>query len=119
MPPTSHRFKKIKYEQKDSSDQLFRELKKKKALYFSVNHISKYGNLLLCFKALTLFLTISISYYFVLTADSYLLLQVSFLTLGVTCVVTGMNLGHDAAHNCLTGIRSIIAFSRSFSACRA
>lgn len=107
MAHASHRFKKIKYEQKDSSAQLFRQLKKKKALYFSVNHISRHGNVLLCFKALTLLLTIGFSYYFVLTADSYPLLQVSFLTLGVTCVVTGMNLGHDAAHNCLTGKKKI------------
>ena len=47
MVPAAHRFKKIKYEQKDSSDLLFIELKKKKALYFSVNHLSKHGNLLL------------------------------------------------------------------------
>jgi linoleoyl-CoA desaturase len=107
MAPATHRFKKIKYEQKDSSDLLFMELKKKKALYFSVNHLSKHGNLLLLFKAVTLFLTIAISYYFVLTAGNYLLLQISFLALGVTCVVTGMNLGHDAAHNCLTGIKKI------------
>ena len=107
MAAAPHRFKKIKYEQKDSSDLLFVELKKKKALYFSVNHLSRHGNLPLFFKALTLLSTIAISYYFVLTAGNYLLLQIAFLTLGVTCVVTGMSLGHDAAHNCLTGMKKI------------
>jgi linoleoyl-CoA desaturase len=101
------RFKKIKYEQKDSSDLLFTALKKKQLLYFSLNHISRYGNWSLLFKALTLLAIIATSYYSVLTAGSYLFLQVSYLILGAACVITGMNIGHDAAHNCLTGNKKV------------
>jgi linoleoyl-CoA desaturase len=98
-------FKKVKYEQKDSSDRLFAILKKKKGLYFSINHISRFGNRLLLLKAFALFLVVATCYYFVLTAGSYFMLQLSYLLLGAACVITGMNFGHDAAHNCLTGKR--------------
>lgn len=100
-------FRKIKYARKDTPDQLFLALKRKATLYFSVNHLSKYGNRLLLFKALNLTSVIILSYYLLLTAESYIILQVSYLILGATCVITGMNIGHDAAHNCVTGIKKV------------
>src|SRR5688572_5261182 len=103
----SYHFRKVKYQQKESSDLLLAALRRKKTLYFSANHLSRYGNGRLLFKALTLTAIIATAYFFVLTASNYVLLQASYLILGVTCVVTGMNLGHDAAHNCLTGIRKV------------
>jgi linoleoyl-CoA desaturase len=103
----SYHIRKVKYQQKECSDLLLTALRRKKTLYFSINHLSRYGNRRLLLKALTLTAIIVTSYYFILTASSYIFLQVSYLTLSVTCVVTGMNLGHDAAHNCLTGIRKV------------
>jgi linoleoyl-CoA desaturase len=99
------RFRKIKYAGKDSADSLFSDLKKKKDLYFAVNRISKYGNTPLLLKALTLLCISVVAYFFILISEYYLLLQLSYLLLGTSWVVMGMNLGHDAAHHCLTGNR--------------
>ena len=107
MARSLHHFKRIRYQQKDTPDLLFKAIKRKKALYFSVNRLSRYGNRLLLLKALILAAIIGLSYFFVLRANSYAANQVAYLILGATCVITGMNLGHDAAHNCLTGIKKI------------
>ena len=102
MAQTPYRFKTIKYAGKDSSA-LYRDLKRIKTLYFSLNHISRFGNSRLLIKAFILLSITATAYYLTLTATSYLVLQFSYFILGAACVVIGMTFGHDAAHHCLTG----------------
>jgi linoleoyl-CoA desaturase len=82
-------------------------LNRKKNLYFSVNHISKYGNANLLGKAGILLGVSFAAYAFIFYATTYYQLQIAYIFLGTSWLIMGMNFGHDAAHNCLSGSKPV------------
>jgi linoleoyl-CoA desaturase len=99
--------KKVKYKSKDSSDNIYQQIKNKTDRYFTYNTISKYGGGSLWLKFLSLSLLLSAAYYEVLHAHSFFILLISFVVFGLSFLLIGINIGHDAAHNCVTGNKRI------------
>ncbi len=93
---------KLKYETKDSPDQVHQQIREKATAYFK-GHRSRRANVALWLKALSLVVLIGLSYYSLLHSGTFLILLLSYIAFGFTFLLLGINIGHDAAHNCVTG----------------
>jgi linoleoyl-CoA desaturase len=105
MADPKFRFNKIKYSRKNSEDLLFVDLMKKRDAYFLDR--TKHGTPFLIVKALVLLSICAFSYLLIFKAQDYLLLQLAYIIFGTSLVMLGINFGHDAAHNCLTGNKRV------------
>ncbi len=108
--------KKFKYDTKDTPDLVFREIKQKADRYFSINHIPRHGNIALIFKVIVLIAIMALSYISILYSHNFIQLLFSYIVFGWSGLIMGINLGHDAAHHCVTGNKKIdkIIFSVVF-----
>ncbi len=95
---------KLKYAAKDSPDHIHFQIKERARQYFA-EYNSKNGNVALWLKTISLVLLIGLSYYSLLHAASFIDLILSYFAFGFFFLVLGINIGHDAAHNCVTGNR--------------
>jgi len=102
--------KKLKYQSKDSPNDTFKEIKLKANQYFADEHKQKDAKTRLIFKSVVLFLSLVVSYYFLLNTHSIPKLFLSYTLFGWIFLVIGINLGHDSAHNCVTGNKKIDNF---------
>ncbi len=109
--------RKLKYESKDTTDQIFKQIKKKADLYFSETKNTKNGNIALWIKFTIMLLILIPSYFLVLHATSYLYLTLSYILFGMIFLIIGINIGHDAAHHCVSGNRKVdnLIFNLIFS----
>ncbi len=94
---------KLKYETKDSQDKIHEQIRFKVDQYFLSNKITRNGNFSLLLKTLSLFTLLGLSYYTLIHSHSFYTLLFSFIVFGFTFLILGINIGHDAAHNCVTG----------------
>jgi linoleoyl-CoA desaturase len=97
--------KKFRYETTDTPTQIFKQIRSKTDQYFLENGNNRYADTALWAKVATLTVMIVAAYAAVLTATSFWMLTLSFLVFGSTFMILGINIGHDAAHHCLTGNR--------------
>jgi len=97
---------KLKYQTKDSPDHVHLEIKEKANQYFR-NYNPKRRNIALILKSLSLVVLTGASYFSLLNAHSFILLAFSYLAFGFFFLILGINIGHDAAHNCVTGYKKI------------
>ncbi len=97
---------KLKYETKDSPDKAYSQIKEKARLYMS-GYKSKNATVALWLKTFILILLIGVSYSCLLHAHSFGVLLFSFIAFGFVSLLLGINIGHDAAHNCVTGNHKI------------
>ncbi|MFN0202929.1 MAG: fatty acid desaturase family protein [Bacteroidia bacterium] len=94
---------KLKYEAKDTPEQVFREIRQKADTYFAENKYKKSANKRMWIKVAIQIAMMLVAYYCVLTATSLLTLTISYLLFGWVFIIMGINIGHDAAHHCFTG----------------
>lgn len=94
---------KAKYLKKPIDDQIYKHISKQAYRYFQAKGIHKFGNSSLFLRGILLAAIAGFSYLLVLNASTYFALQVSYLMVGFCLLILGMTLGHDAAHQCLTG----------------
>lgn len=99
----SFRLKKVKYQRSISMDHVLHELKEKKDSYLTQNNLSKSGRHRLWFKAIFFIFTAASGYFLLMNSESFLLILSGYLLTGSSLLFLGINLGHDAAHHCLTG----------------
>src|ERR1035437_4370779 len=93
---------KLKYETKDSEEQLYQQIKEKAKKYFNNKDNVRRGVWTLCVKISSLLLLLGSSYYCLLHSHSFPYLLLSYLAFGSAFLVLGINIGHDAAHSCVT-----------------
>ena len=98
---------KLKYETKDSVNKVHQQIKYKVDQYFAVKNFSRHGNSALWFKTLSLFILLGLTYYGLIHSHSFHTLLFSFIVFGFIFLLLGINIGHDAAHNCVTGNKRI------------
>ena len=94
---------KLKYESKDTPDFIFREIRQKADAYFTEKNYKKSANNRLWAKVAAQVSLMLIAYYFVLHATTFTSLTIAYLCFGWVFIIMGINIGHDAAHNCFTG----------------
>lgn len=100
---------KIKFK-KEENIEFFKTLQKRVDNYFTVNHISRKGNLNAYIKAgilLTVYLTGIGSIYF---STSILQLYLSYIFIGSVSIFLALNVAHDAAHQTFTKSKKINNF---------
>jgi linoleoyl-CoA desaturase len=93
---------KLKYETKDSPEKVYSIIREKARVYMS-GYTSKNGNAALWMKIIFLISLLGLSYAALIHARSFEVLLLSFTVFGFTFLLLGINIGHDAAHNCVTG----------------
>ena len=93
---------KLKYETKDSPDKAYSQIKDKARVYMS-GYKSKNATAALWLKTLLLITLIGVSYSCLIHAHTFSVLLFSYIAFGFTALLLGINIGHDAAHNCVTG----------------
>lgn len=94
---------KLKYETKDTPDFVFREIRAKAEIYFKENQYKKSGNRKMWVKVSMQVSLMLLAYYCVLNSKNFPTLALSYLLFGWIFIIMGINIGHDAAHNCFTG----------------
>jgi len=102
--------RKLKYESKDTTEQIFKQIRLKADQYFKEKNYKKSGNALLFFKILSMVLLLIPTYYAVLNSGGLLTTTLSYLAFGFVFLMIGINVGHDAAHHCVTGNHKIDDF---------
>lgn len=102
--------KRLKYQSKDSPDQTFHEIRLRAKAYFADERKQKKARNFLAFKSIALFLLVAGSYYLLIVTSSIPRLLFFYTFFGWIFLVVGINLGHDAAHNCVTGRRKLDSF---------
>jgi len=95
--------KKLKYKSKDSPTSIFKQIRLKSDSYFATQTAQKNANFALWFKFLILSLFIIGAYFSIIYANSFIVLLFSYLAFGGSFLILGINIGHDAAHHCVTG----------------
>jgi len=94
---------KLKYKSKDSTEQVYRQIRAKADKYFASQKRGKAGNVALFLKMTVQFLMLFVAYAYVLTSETIFGFFFSSLAFGFIFLVLGINIGHDAAHHCVTG----------------
>ena len=102
--------KKLKYQSKDTPDLAFRQIKNRANEYFADDSLQKEAKKLLLVKSAILFLSLFAAYYLLLNAHYVPALFVYYILFGGIFLIIGINLGHDAAHHCVTGNKKIDNF---------
>ncbi len=102
----SYEKKKLKYETKDT-EFVFKAIRASADSYFAKEKNKKFANNFMWFKCISLTVLVAFSYYFVLHSNGLLMLIASYLLLGFSFLTLGINIGHDAAHHCFTGKKSL------------
>jgi linoleoyl-CoA desaturase len=102
--------RKLKYESKDTANHIFKQIRAKADQYFLENNYKKSGNTSLFVKIIVLGLLLVPGYYAVLHSSSLLTMTLSFLVFGFVFLIVGINVGHDAAHHCVTGNHKVDDF---------
>jgi linoleoyl-CoA desaturase len=92
-----------KYLKAAHEDEIYASIRTKASAYFKQKGISRFGSDALFLRGGILSLVAICSYVFLVHAEYFITLQVSYLLFGFSLLIAGMTLGHDAAHNCLTG----------------
>ncbi len=95
--------KKLKYESKDTTDLIFKQIKLKSEKYFFTQKSGKNANAFLWFKLLSMLTLAAAAYYGIVYVSTFLLLILCYIVLFVSLLIVGLNIGHDAAHHCVTG----------------
>lgn len=109
---------KIKYtSNRDTGEDIFPAIREKVLRHFTRSGQDRYANTGLWIKAAVLVLLSVGSYAFVITSSSPLALICSYLLFGWFLLLLGFNIGHDAAHGCLTGNKKkdAVLFSVTFA----
>ena len=99
--------KKLKYETKDSKNKVHEQIRLKVDSYFKTKNITRNGNFSLLIKTLVLFGLLGFSYYCLVHSSSFSTLLFSFIAFGFVFLILGINIGHDAAHTCVTGNKQL------------
>src|ERR1019366_898023 len=99
--------KKLKYQSKDSPNRTFQEIKLKANLYFADDHKQRDAKSFLIVKSVVLFLLLFATYYLLLHTHYIPKLFLFYILFGWIFLIIGINLGHDAAHHCVTGNRKV------------
>ncbi len=102
--------KKMKYESKDTSDHIFKQIRAKSEKYFASQKGGKNGNTYLWVKFISMMLLAIVAYYALLHAGSFLTLTLLYIVVATSLLIVGINIGHDAAHHCITGNKKVDNF---------
>src|ERR1035437_652475 len=102
--------KHLKYQSKDSPDHIFKQIRVKVDNYFAANKFHKYGNLFIWLKFAVLVILLAVAYYSLLHSHSFPQLLISYIFFGWIFLIIGINIGHDAAHGCITGNKKVDNF---------
>jgi linoleoyl-CoA desaturase len=97
----------IKYSSKDSPDNILKQIKLKVDNYFVSNNYNKNGNAYLAIKFIIQVFLASASIYWVFNTTEFYALILGYLCCGFSLLILGINFGHDGAHGCLTGNKTI------------
>lgn len=99
-----------KFKSKDTENLIYKNIKDKVNDYFDRTNQTRNANKKLYFK---LFIQTSILISAVTTiynCSSFGVLSVAYTIVGLSLLIIGINIGHDAAHHCITGNRKIDDF---------
>ena len=102
-----HHFMSFKYSSKDSPDHILKQIKTKVDAYFVSNNYNKNGNAYLLFKFISQVFLATVSVYWVFHTHEFYGLVLAYLCCGFTLLILGINFGHDGAHGCLTGNKTV------------
>jgi linoleoyl-CoA desaturase len=102
--------KHLKFQSKDSPDHIFKQIKAKVDSYLAKNKLHKYGNILIWLKFFVLVVFLGCAYYSLLHSSSFIQLVISYILFGWIFLVIGINIGHDAAHGCVSGNKKLDNF---------
>ncbi|MCX6181629.1 MAG: acyl-CoA desaturase [Bacteroidetes bacterium] len=102
--------KKMKYESKDTSDHIFKQIRERSEKYFASQKDGKNANSLLWFKFISMMVVAAVAYYGILHSSSFLLLTLCYIVTATALLIVGINIGHDAAHHCVTGNKKVDDF---------
>ncbi len=109
--------KKLKYTSKDTPDHILKQIKARSDKYFENKKEGKNAGPLLWIKAFVFLAIFGAAFYTTFQIDSFIILCLLYLTMGTSLLLLGINLGHDAAHHCITGNKKIddLLFQFSFN----
>ncbi len=102
--------KKMKYESKDTSDHIFKQIRSKSEKYFTSQKGGKNANAYLWIKFISMMAVAGLAYYALLHSSSFLFLTLCYIVVATALLIVGINIGHDAAHHCVTGNKKVDNF---------
>lgn len=105
----------VRFESKDTEGLIFRQIRAKANDYFSRTNQSRHANAKLWAKVLIQTAIMISAVVAIFSCSSFWVLSFSYTILGLILVILGINLGHDAAHHCITGNRKLDDFLFEFT----
>ncbi len=91
----------------NDTDDFYSTLKRKVALYFESNGLTRYGGSKIYRKAIILVSLYLLTYISLFIFTNIWFLMMSYIMMGILMIVIGINLGHDAVHNAVSSNKKI------------
>lgn len=111
---TQFESKKIRYSSADTPNGIYRQIRQGADDYFKKNQQSRKGTPFLFFKILIFSIVIAVSLDFLCSVYSFSSAFVTFMLLGFSSLFLGITIGHDAAHQSVTGHKRLDNFIFQF-----
>ncbi len=97
--------KKIRYTSSDTPDLIYKQIRQAANNYFAEKKLPKHATVFMAYKAVVLMAVIIGGYWSLTQIDTFTGALVAFFVLTFSSLILSINLGHDAAHHAVTGVK--------------
>lgn len=104
-----------KFKSKDTDNLIYKQIKDQVDEYFIKTKQSRNANRKLYFKFFIQSCLLIASVMTIYSCSTFGILSLAYTLVGLTLLVLGINIGHDAAHHCITGNRKMDDFLFQFT----
>ncbi len=99
--------KKIRYASADTPNLIYKQIRQGAERYFKENQLPKHATAFMAYKAAVLVVLILGSYWSLTQLETFGGALAVYFVLGFASLILSINLGHDAAHHAVTGVKRI------------
>ncbi|MBL7818912.1 MAG: acyl-CoA desaturase [Saprospiraceae bacterium] len=103
--PPSFESKKIRYASADTPNLIYKQIRQGAEKYFTVNKLPKHATAFMAYKAAVLVALIMGSHWSLTQLETFGGALAVYFVLGFASLILSINLGHDAAHHAVTGVK--------------
>ncbi len=97
--------KKIRYASADTPQHIYKQIRQGAERYFKENKLPKHATAFMAYKAAVLVALIMGSYWSLTQLETFSGALAAYFLLSFTSLILSINLGHDAAHHAVTGVK--------------
>lgn len=97
--------KKIRYASADTPNLIYKQIRQGAEKYFTENKLPKHATAFMAYKAAALVVLIIGGYWSLMQLETFSGALAAYFLLSFTSLILSINLGHDAAHHAVTGVK--------------